>query len=86
MASQIGIPIPGWPYDRILYRLRHPIGRLMVPAEFGSWVVRRFCESYTASAPVSLTLLDLNRARELFAYAEFLALTLACAIGNPRHS
>jgi len=83
LASQIGIPIPGWPYDRILYRLRHPIGRLMVPAEFGSWVVRRFCESYPASDPVSLTLLDLNRARELFAYAEFLALTLACAIGNP---
>ena len=48
LASQIGIPIPGWPYDRILDRLRNPYGRLMNPPEFGSYVVRRFCESYTA--------------------------------------
>lgn len=82
LASQIGIPIPGWPYDRVLRRLREPIGRLMVPSEFGSYVVRRFCESYSASDPVSLTLLDLNRAPELFALAEFLALTLSCAVAN----
>ena len=84
LGSQIGIPIPGWPYDRILDRLRHPIGRLMTPAEFGSYVVRRYCESYTASSrTVSLTLLDLDRAPELFARAEVLALTLASAIGDP---
>ncbi len=82
LGSQIGIPIPGWPYDRILDRLRNPIRRLMGPAEFGAYVVRRFCESYTAADPVTLTLLDLNRALQLFAHAEFLALTLACAIGD----
>ena len=46
LGSEIGIPIPGWPYDRILDRLRNPKGRLMAPPEFGSYVVRRFCESY----------------------------------------
>ena len=50
LGSQIGIPIPGWPYDRVLDRLRNPIGRLMGPAEFGSFVVRRFCESYVAQS------------------------------------
>jgi hypothetical protein len=84
LGSEIGIPIPGWPYDRILDRLRNPIGRLMSPAEFGSYVVRRFCESYTAeSRTVSLTLLNLNRASELFGNAEVLALVLATAMGNP---
>ena len=70
LGSEIGIPIPGWPYDRILGRLRHPKGDLMAPAEFGSYVVRRFCESYPASKPVSLSLLDLERASELFGISE----------------
>jgi hypothetical protein len=84
LGSEIGIPIPGWPYDRILCRLRNPIGRRMGPAELGSWIVRRFSESYLAEArTVSLTLLDLNRAEELSARAEVLALTLAGAIGDP---
>jgi hypothetical protein len=83
LGSQIAIPIPGWPYDRILDRLQKPIGRLMGPAEFGSYIVRRFCESYKASRTVSLTLLDLEREPELFAHAEVLALILASAIGNP---
>ena len=82
LGSQIGIPIPGWPYDRILDRLRYPLGRLMSPAELGAYVVRRFCESYNALHPVSLSLLHLDRAPELFARAEILALTLASAIGD----
>ncbi len=50
--------------DRILDRLRRPFGRLMGAAEFGSYIVRRFCESSGAeSGTASLTLLDLNRAR-----------------------
>ena len=65
LGSEIGIPIPGWPYDRILDRLRNPKGRLMTPPEFGSYVVRRFCESYPASSPVSLTFLDLAQATRL---------------------
>lgn len=83
LGSQIGIPIPGWPYDRILERLRAPKGDVMAPAELGSYVVRRFCESYAAEQrTVSLTLLDLDRARDLRAHAEVMALMLARAIGN----
>jgi Clostripain family len=77
LGSEIGIPIPGWPYDRILDRLRHPKGRPMGPAEFGTYVVRRFCESYLASTPVSLTMLDLRQAAELSGYTDELAQTLA---------
>ena len=84
LGSEIGIPIPGWPYDRILDRLRNPQGRLMTPPEFGSYVVRRFCESYPASSPVSLTLLNLAHAPRLFELAEALAVELAIAIGNPQ--
>ncbi len=81
LASQIGIPLPGWPYDRILIRLKKPRTRLMGPAEFGTYVVRRFCEEYHADErPVSLTLLDLNRATELSARTEVLALRLALAV------
>jgi hypothetical protein len=82
LGSEIGIPIPGWPYDRILDRLRNPKGRLMTPPEFGSYVVRRFCESYPASSPVSLTFLDLAEARKLRGQAEILALALSIAIGD----
>ena len=84
LGSEIGIPIPGWPYDRILDRLRNPKGRLMAPPEFGSYVVRRFCESYPATSPVSLTLLNLAHAPRLFELAEALAVELAIAIGNPQ--
>ena len=42
LGSQIGIPIPGWPYDRILDRLYTPFGKVMRPAELGSYIVRRF--------------------------------------------
>jgi hypothetical protein len=82
LGSEIGIPLPGWPYDRILDRLRNPKGRLMAPPELGSYVVRRFCESYPASRPVSLTFLDLTQAGELRARAEILALALLVAIGD----
>ena len=82
LASQVGVPIPGWPYDRILDRIAKPQGRLMVPAEFGSYAVRRFCESYEAVDPTSLTMIDLSRVGELKALAGFLALTLLAAIGD----
>jgi hypothetical protein len=83
LGSEIGIPMPGWPYDMILDRLKSPYGRLMTPAEFGSYVVRRFCESYPASTPVSLSFLDLRQATRLRKHAELLALTLAAAIDTP---
>jgi hypothetical protein len=84
LGSQIGIPIPGWPYDRVFDRLKEPKGqRTMGPAELGSYIVRRFCESYSAPRPVSLSLLDLKRAQELFARADVLAQVLASAIEDP---
>lgn len=84
LGSEIGIPMPGWPYDWILYRLKHPIGRLMAPPEFGRYVVRRFCESYPATlTPVSLTFLSLKHADELRNRAEFLAAALSAAIDDP---
>jgi hypothetical protein len=84
LGSEIGVPLPGWPYDRILDRLRRPYGRLMAGPEFGSYIVRRFCESYSAeSGTVSLTLLDLNQAPELTAAADVLAQALTEAIRDP---
>jgi hypothetical protein len=83
LGSQIGVPLPGWPYDRILDRLRNPYGSVMGPAELGSYIVRRFCESYNAeSRTVSLTLLDLKRAQELTLRTQLLALTLTSVIGD----
>ena len=55
----------------------------MAPAEFGSWVVRRFCEAYPPASPVSLSFLDLGQAEDLRVRAEFLALALSIAIGTP---
>jgi Clostripain family len=84
LCSEIGVPIPGWPYDRVLYRLRHPVGEPMNPVELGTWTVRRFCEAYSADVrTVSLTLLDLNRADELLEHTKYLSLALASAIGDP---
>jgi Clostripain family len=83
LGSEIGIPMPGWPYDRILDRLTNTKGRRMVPGEYGSYVVRRFCESYTAETPVSLTFLDLSLADRLRECAEDLATALSTAIDDP---
>jgi hypothetical protein len=84
LGSQIGIPLPGWPYDRVLDRLRRPHGTVMRPVELGSYIVRRFCESYAAAArTVSLTLLDLDRTQDLLVATEVLAMMLARAITDP---
>ena len=81
LASQVGIPLPGWPYTRILERLAKKQGdRLMGPAEFGTYAVRRFCETYNAEQrAVSLTMLDLKNTSRLFALTEALARELAIA-------
>jgi len=86
LSSEVGEPLPGWPYDRILDRLARPKVRLMGPAEFGTYAVRRFCERYNAAdKAVSLTLLDLTRAKELNDATESLARTLAVAMdADPR--
>jgi hypothetical protein len=83
LASEIGIPIPGWPYDRILERVVDPKGRPMGPAELGSYVVRRYCEAYRADQlTVALTLLRLARAQETVEFTERLARRLATAMVN----
>jgi hypothetical protein len=85
VASQIGIPLQGWPYKRILDRLSCPKGRLMGPAELGTYIVRRFCEHYQAKDHVvSLTLLDLKLAPTLQELTEELARRLAIAIAGGR--
>ena len=90
LGSEVGIPLPGWPYDRILDPIKWPRQppegpqRSMGPAEFGTYIVRRFCESYQAKDDaVSLTLLDLAHTAELALHAERLAEKLAIAIGDP---
>ena len=57
----------------------------MGPAEFGSYIVRRYCEVYRLTAPVSVTLTMLNLlcARDLVARAEVLALLLATNVDDP---
>jgi len=82
VGSQVGVPLPGWPYDRVLDRLRHPYGRPMSPPEFGIYAVRRFCESYASDRPVSLSLLNLERIGDLFDRTERLADSLAVAMGS----
>jgi Clostripain family len=92
LASQITVPIPGWPYDRILDRAKNKKGeRLAGPAEFGTYIVRRFCERYHAPPDgvdrdelrtVSLTLLDLRHARQLEELTDQLAQRLAIALAD----
>jgi Clostripain family len=88
LASQIGVPLPGWPYHTVLERLvERRGGQAMKPEDLGSFVVRKFCEEYAQPGsdgqprPVSLTLLDLARAPEAFDVAEVLAgaIARACA-------
>lgn len=80
VGSQVGVPIPGWPYDRILERLRLPYERLMAPAEFAWWAVRRYCESYASTRTVSLSALDLQDAERLFNRTHLLAETIIAGI------
>jgi hypothetical protein len=83
LASQIGIPLPGWPYDSVLDRLKNPKGRVMGPAELGTYIARRFCAKYAADdRMVSLSMLDLQRAPELFTVTEALARRLAIAVSS----
>jgi hypothetical protein len=83
LASQVGIPVPGWPYHLILDRLRTPKGdQIMSPAELGSYAVRRLCAAYDASTPVSMTMINLLHAQELFDLTQQVAVELATAIEN----
>ncbi len=84
LASQIGVPMPGWPYHLILDRIRKPRGSEPIsPPELGSYAVRRYCGSYEATAAVSLTMLNLCHTEELFRLTQGVAVELAMAISNP---
>ena len=83
LGSEIGIPVPGFPYNLIFDRLKYPHGDLMAAPEFGSYAVRRYCASYEASSPVTLTLLNLEHVRQLSELTEGLAVELALAIQDP---
>jgi cysteine peptidase C11 family protein len=83
LASQIGIPLPGWPYNKVLDRLQDPKGRVMGPAELGAYIARRFCAKYAADdRMVSLSMLDLQQAPKLFETTEALARRLAIAVSR----
>ena len=83
LASEMGIPLPGWPYDRALERLANPKGRAMGAAELGWYTVRRYCEKYRADdRAVSLTLLGLSGAQDVAARVEVLARKLALAVAR----
>jgi hypothetical protein len=84
IASQVGIPMPGWPYDRILERVVNPKGpRVMGPAELGSYVVRRYCEHYRSlDRSVSLSHMKLDHAPTLLRLTEALARALAIAMDD----
>jgi hypothetical protein len=86
LASQIRMPLPGFPYQRMLTRLAAPQGRLMGPAEFGRWAVRRFCEFYSVAPDdkdtVSLTLLDVQQAPAVAAAAGRLSALLGDRISD----
>jgi hypothetical protein len=80
LGSQVGVPIPGWPYDRVLERLRVPQGRMMAPPEFGVWAVRRFIQAYAPLRSASLSMLNLERVTELVEHAASLTGALDAAI------
>jgi Clostripain family len=84
LASQIRMPLPGFPYHRVLAHLAARQGRLMGPAEFGRWAVRRFCEFYSVREEdrdtVSLTLLDLQQVEPIVQATDRLARVLLARI------
>jgi hypothetical protein len=81
LASQIGIPLPGWPYDEVLDRLKVPKGdHRMGPAELGSYIARRYSLHYAAeNKRVTLSMLNLKRASQLNELTETLARSIAIA-------
>jgi hypothetical protein len=84
IASEVGVPLPGWPYFSILERLAKPeFGRIMGPAELGSYAVRRYCESYKAfDRPVTLSHINLSHSADLVRLTEKLARALVVAMDD----
>jgi hypothetical protein len=81
IASQMGIPIPGWPYDQVLDLLGKPRTPPVTPPDLGAYIVRRFCTDYFKKyGTASLTMLDLEKVPQIVDATEELARSLAVAI------
>jgi hypothetical protein len=82
LASEIGMPLQGWPYDRILQVLT----RGMSPRDLGQAVVREFVTSYPDKT-IALTLLNLKVANGLLSPMRALATALDDAVrgGGRQH-
>ena len=79
VASEIAVPLQGWPYDRILQALTPG----MTPDALGRTLVREFVASYPDKT-IGLTMLNLDAAETLFAPMQALGTALALAIGRDR--
>jgi hypothetical protein len=87
LASQIDVPIPGWPCADILKGMKEAT-RPMTPSDLGTYVVRQYCGKYVREdtaedTAVSLTLLNLDRAREVYTATQVLAESLVEASQDP---
>jgi hypothetical protein len=87
LASQIDEPLPGWPLGDILKRMKEA-ARPMTPSDLGTFVVRQYCGKYVGKdeetdTAVSLTLLNLDRADEVYTATQTLAERLVEATQDP---
>lgn len=77
LASEIAMPLQGWPYDRILQKLTPG----MKADALGQVVVDEFVASYPDKT-IALTLLNLAAARTLVSPMKALGTSLALAVGR----
>jgi hypothetical protein len=83
LASQIDVPIPGWPCADILKGMKEA-KTPMTPSDLGTYVVRQYCGKYEQKGrAVSLTLLNLDRVREVYLATQVLAESLVEASQDP---
>jgi hypothetical protein len=82
IAYEIGMPLPGWPYTRVLQTIADTPD--IEAEEFGKAVVSRFVESYSGQT-AALTMLDLSpldpKAAVISSF-EQLARSLAISVGS----
>ena len=84
LASEIGMPLPGWPYGRILQAIAETPG--IEPEALGKAVVSRFVESLPGRN-IALTMLHLPSldANGIVQSMDALATSLAIAVGTDRN-
>jgi hypothetical protein len=81
LAPEIAMPFAGWPYDRIVTDIVEK--PTLKPKELGEKIIERFMASFeeaVESRNVSLTLLDLQRARNIREHLTELTTTLSAAL------